>query len=88
MKLKVLKDGVLISPFFEEEKSASGIIVKLERKEKKADGKVITVGKDVKDVKKGDHVIYAKYAGNEVKQPDGKDFILVRENDIMAIVLE
>lgn len=86
MKLKVLKDGVLISPFVEEEKSTGGIIVQLEKKVKRAEGKVVSVGKDVKEIKKGDHVIYAKYSGNEIAQPDGKNFILVREIDVMAVV--
>ena len=89
MKQKPLKDRVLIEPMEAEEKTASGIIIPDSAKEKPQKGKVIAVGDGKKDepmsVKEGDTVVYGKYAGTEITI-DGKDYVIMREDDILGIV--
>ncbi|MBT8267274.1 MAG: co-chaperone GroES [Bacteroidia bacterium] len=89
VNIKPLADRVLIEPMAAETKTASGIIIPDTAKEKPQKGKVMAVGKGLKDepmtVKVGDTVLYGKFAGTELKL-DGKDFLIMRENDILAIV--
>ena len=89
VNIKPLADRVLIEPMQAETKTASGIIIPDNAKEKPQKGNVIAVGKGTKDepmtVKKGDSVLYGKYAGTELKL-DGKDYLIMRESDILAIV--
>ena len=93
MKIKPLSDRVVIKMVEAEETTKSGIILSGSAKEKPQVAEVIAVGpggtvdgKEVKMyVKKGDHVLTSKYSGTEVKV-DGKDYIIVRQNDILAIV--
>ena len=94
MKIRPLHDRIFIKRLDEEEKSAGGIIIPGTAKEKPMQGKVIAVGKGKilengkvlpPDVRKGDKVLFGKYAGNEVKI-DGEEHLLMRENDILAVV--
>ena len=89
MKIKPLADRVLIEPAEAEQKTASGIIIPDTAKEKPQQGTVVAVGPGTKDnpvtVKVGDTVIYGKYAGTEFHL-DGKDYMIMRENDIIAII--
>ena len=93
MKIKPLSDRVVIKMVEAEETTKSGIILSGSAKEKPQVAEVIAVGpggtvdgKEVKMyVKKGDHVLTRKYSGTEVKV-DGEDYIIVRQNDILAIV--
>ena len=93
MKIKPLSDRVVIKMVEAEETTKSGIILSGSAKEKPQVAEVIAVGpggtvdgKEVKMyVKKGDHVLTSKYSGTEVKV-DGEDYIIVRQNDIVAIV--
>ena len=93
MKIKPLSDRVVIKMVEAEETTKSGIILSGSAKEKPQVSEVIAVGpggtvdgKEVKMyVKKGDHVLTSKYSGTEVKV-DGEDYIIVRQNDILAIV--
>lgn len=89
LKIKPLADRVLIEPMAAETKTASGIIIPDNAKEKPQKGKVIAVGNGTKDekmtVSKGDTVLYGKYAGTELKL-DGQDYLIMRESDIFAIV--
>jgi chaperonin GroES len=94
MKVRPLQDRVVIKPLTAETKTASGIIIPDNAQEKPVEGQVIGVGngrvlKDgsvVKpDVKVGDRVLYSKYAGNEIKI-DGVDHLIMREEDILAVV--
>lgn len=93
MKIKPLSDRVVIKMVEAEETTKSGIILSGSAKEKPQVAEVIAVGpggmvdgKEVKMyVKKGDRVLTSKYSGTEVKV-DGKDYIIVRQNDILAIV--
>ena len=89
VNIKPLADRVLIEPKQAETKTASGIIIPDNAKEKPQKGKVIAVGNGSKDepmtVKKGDTVLYGKFAGTELKL-DGKDYLIMRESDILAII--
>lgn len=88
-KVRPLADRVLIEPAPAEEKTAGGIIIPDTAKEKPQRGKVIAVGPGKKDepttVKPGDVVLYGKYAGTEISI-DGKDYLIMRESDILAII--
>jgi len=93
--LKPLHNYVLLERIEEENKTASGIIIPDNAKEKPSRGRVIAVGAGAYDgdelipmtVKKGDTVLFAKWASsaNEVKL-DGKDYVLVKETDILGIL--
>ncbi|MCF4100134.1 co-chaperone GroES [Gillisia sp. M10.2A] len=89
LNIKPLSDRVLIEPAAAETKTASGIYIPETAKEKPQKGSVVAVGKGTKDhdmtVKVGDEVLYGKYAGTELKL-DGKDYLIMREDDILAIV--
>lgn len=92
--LKPLGDRVLIKPSAKEEVTKSGIVLPDTAREKPQEGTVIAVGPgrigdDGKrmpmDVKEGDKVIYAKYAGTEIKL-DGDEYLILSEKDILGIV--
>lgn len=93
MKLKPLSDRVVLKQLEAEETTKSGIILASSAQEKPQEAEVIAVGpggvvngKEVAmQVKKGQKVIYSKYAGTDVKL-DGEEFIIVRQEDILAIV--
>ena len=93
MKLVPLFDRVVLKQLVAEETTKSGIVLPGQAKEKPQQAEVIAVGpggvvdgKEVKmEVKKGDTVIYSKYAGTEVEMEDTKYFI-VKQNDILAVV--
>ena len=94
VKIKPLADRVLIEPAPAEEKTAGGIIIPETAKEKPIEGKVLAVGtgkilddgsKAPLDVKKGDKVLFSKYAGSEVKI-EGEDLLIMREDDVLAVV--
>lgn len=95
MSLKPLADRVVIEPTEEEEVTALGIVLPETAKEKPQKGKIIATGPGKRDeqgkivpmdVKVGDVVLYAKYAGTEVKVDGDKNVIVLRESDILAIV--
>jgi len=93
MKLTPLGDRVVLKQLVAEETTKSGIVLPGQNKEKPQQAEVIAVGpggmvdgKEIKmEVKVGDNVIYSKYAGTEVKMDD-EEFIIVRQNDILAII--
>lgn len=93
MKLVPLLDRVVLKQLEAEETTKSGIVLPNQAKEKPQEAEVVAVGpggivdgKEVTmQVKTGDKVIYSKYSGTEVKL-EGTDFIIVRQNDILAIV--
>lgn len=89
VKVKPLADRVLVEPAPAEETTASGIIIPDTAKEKPQRGTVIAVGGGKKDepmtVNVGDTVLYGKYSGTEINI-EGKDFLIMRESDIFAIV--
>ena len=92
MNLKPLADRVVIKPLTKEEVTKGGIVIPDTAKEKPQEGEIVAVGpgklgEDGKriemEVKKGDRVIYAKYAGMEWKH-DGEEYLILRESDILA----
>jgi chaperonin GroES len=89
IKIQPLSDRVLVEPQAAETKTASGIIIPDSAKEKPQQGKVVAVGKGKKDhdmtVKVGDTILYGKYSGTELKL-EGNDYLMMREDDILAIV--
>lgn len=89
VNIKPLADRVLVEPAAAEEKTASGIIIPDTAKEKPQKGSVVAVGSGKKDepltVKVGDQILYGKYAGTEITV-DGKDYLIMRESDIFAII--
>ncbi|MFM2101531.1 MAG: hypothetical protein RIR05_517 [Bacteroidota bacterium] len=89
IKVKPLADRVLVEPAPAETKTSGGIIIPDTAKEKPMRGKIVAVGNGKPDepltVKAGDTVLYGKYAGTEINI-DGKDFLIMRESDIYAII--
>ena len=94
MKFRPLHDRVVVEALEAEAKTAGGVILPDTAQEKPQEGKVISVGPGVRgddgnisalDVKKGDRVLYGKWAGTEIKV-DGKDYLIMKESDIMGII--
>ncbi len=89
VNIKPLADRVLVEPAAAEEKTASGIIIPDSAKEKPQKGEIVAVGAGKKDepmtVKVGDTILYGKYSGTEITI-DGKDYLIMRESDIFAII--
>ena len=92
MNVKPMEDRVIVKPLEAEEKTAGGIIIPDNAKEKPQKGEVVAVGpgkvsdkgeKITMTVKKGDKVLYGKYSGTEVKI-DTEDYLIMRESDILA----
>jgi len=94
MKLRPLHDRVIVKRVEEEKLSAGGIVIPDSATEKPIRGKVLSVGNgkvlesgEVRklDVKAGDTVLFGKYSGTEVKV-DGEELLVMREDDIMAVI--
>ncbi|MCF8082313.1 MAG: co-chaperone GroES [Deltaproteobacteria bacterium] len=94
MKVRPLKDRILAVRIEEDEKTAGGIIIPDTAKEKPQEGKVVAVGPGKKDdngslvpleVKEDDRVLFAKYAGTDIKI-DGVEHLILREDDILGVV--
>jgi chaperonin GroES len=94
MKIRPLHDRILVKRIEEESKSSGGIIIPDSAKEKPAEGKVIAVGGGKLDddgepiplaVKKGDRVLFSKYAGTEVNL-DGGEHLIIREDDVLCVL--
>ena len=94
LKLKPLGGRVIVEPIEQEDITAGGIILPETAKEKPQEGKILAAGPGDRDedgnriameVKVGDKVLYAKYSGTEVKV-DGKKLLILKENDILAVV--
>jgi chaperonin GroES len=94
MKLRPLHDRVIVERLEEEDKTSGGIIIPDTAKEKPQQGKVIAVGKgkilengkvSPLTVKKGDRILFGKYAGADIKI-DGEEHLIMREDDILAVI--
>jgi len=94
MKIRPLHDRILVKRLEEEEKTKGGIIIPDTAKEKPQEGKVVAVGAgkigdDGKvtplDVKKGDKILFSKYAGTEVNI-EGDEHLIIREDDVLGII--
>lgn len=94
MKIRPLHDRILVKRTAVEEKTASGIIIPDNAKEKPMEGLIVAVGNGKKledgslaklDVKAGDTVLFSKYAGTEVKI-DGEEHLMMREEDLLGVI--
>jgi len=94
MKLKPLNDRVIVTRVEKEQKTAGGIIIPDTAKEKPQEGKIVAAGPGKLDengnripleVKKGDRILFSKYAGTEIKI-DGVEHIFMKEDDILAVL--
>ena len=94
MNVRPLNDRVLVKRLEEETKTAGGLFIPDSAKEKPTRGKIIAVGngksnddgvRKALDVKAGDTILFGKYAGTEIKL-DGEDLIIMREDDILAVI--
>lgn len=94
MAIRPLQDRIIVKRLEEEEKTKGGIIIPDTAKEKPLEGSVIAVGngrilEDGKvrplDIKKGDKVLFGKYAGTEIKI-DGVEHLILREEDVLAVI--
>jgi chaperonin GroES len=94
MNVKPLGDRVLVQPVEENEVKKGGIIIPDTAKEKPQEGKIVALGTGKRDddgklvpftVKKGDRVLISKYGGTEIKV-DGKDYLIMREEDILGVI--
>ena len=94
MSVKPLGDRVLVQPIEQAEVQKGGIIIPDTAKEKPQEGKVVAIGTGKRDdhgklipfeVKKGDRVLISKYGGTEIKI-DGKDYLIMREDDILGVI--
>ena len=95
VNLKPLEDRILVEPIEREQTTASGIILPETAKEKPQEGRVLAAGPGRRDeegeripldVTVGDRILYARYAGTEVKV-EGQKLLILRESDVLAIVL-
>jgi chaperonin GroES len=94
MKIRPLHDRVIVKREEEERKSPGGIVIPDTAAEKPIRGKIVAVGKgkilengSVRplDVKVGDHILFGKYSGTEVKV-EGQEYLVMREEDVMAVI--
>ncbi len=94
MKYKPLQDRVVVKRLEEEEKTKGGIIIPDAAKEKPQEGRVVAVGSGkmteegqrlAPEVKAGDKILFGKYSGTEIKI-DGEEHLILREDDILAII--
>ncbi len=95
INLRPLGDRVVVEPLAEEQTTASGIVLPETAKEKPQRGKILAVGPGARDkdgnvipldVKEGDVVLFAKYAGTEFKLGSDRNLLVMRESDLLAIV--
>lgn len=96
MKVKPIGDRVFVKPLEAEEVTKSGIVIPDTAKEKPQKGKILAVGigklldngqRIPLEVKEGDIVLFAKYAGTDIKA-EGEDFLILNERDILAVIEE
>ena len=94
MKIRPLHDRVIVNRLEEERTSPGGIVIPDTAAEKPIQGKVVAVGKGkilengnvrALDIKVGDHILFGKYSGTEVKV-DGEEYLVMREEDVMAVI--
>lgn len=95
MNIQPLGDRVIIKPLEAESKTKGGIVIPDTAKEKPQEGKVVAVGKgkvsddgklQALEVKLGDKVLYGKYSGTEITTKEGEELLIMKEEDILAII--
>lgn len=94
MQVRPLQDRVLVERVEEESKTAGGIILPDNNKEKPQEGRIIATGSGYRmqdgtvrplDVKEGENILFSKYAGTEVKV-DNREYLIMKEDDILGII--
>jgi len=94
MKIRPLHDRVIVRRNDAETKTASGIIIPDTAKEKPQEGEIVAAGSGIRrddgsllplDVKKGDKILFGKYAGTEIKI-DGEELLMMKEDDILGVI--
>ena len=94
MNLHPLGDRIIVKPLDAEEVTKGGIVLPDTVKEKPAEGEILAVGKgkitdgklQAMEVKKGDRILYGKYSANEITTDKGEELLIMREEDVLAIV--
>lgn len=95
MDIKPLGDRIVVKPLEAENKSKGGILLPDTAKEKPQEAKVVAIGKgkvlengsiQAPEVKVGDKVLFGKYSGNEITTKEGEELLILREEDILAII--
>ena len=95
MDIRPLGDRIVVKPLEAENKSKGGIVLPDTAKEKPQEAKVVAVGKgkvlengtlQAPEVKVGDKVLFGKYSGNEITTKEGEELLILREEDILAII--
>lgn len=95
MNIQPLGDRVVIKALDAESKTKGGIVIPDTAKEKPQEGKVVAVGKGrvlengtvrAPEVKVGDKILYGKYSGNEITTKEGEELLIMREEDILAVI--
>ena len=95
MKLQPLADRIIVRPLEAEEVTKGGIVLPDTAKEKPQEGEIVAVGKgkvtddgklQALEVKVGDRVLYGKYTGTEITTKEGEELLIMREDDVLAIV--
>ena len=95
MEIKPLGDRIVVKPLEAENKSKGGIVLPDTAKEKPQEAKVVAVGKgktlengtvQAPEVKVGDKILFGKYSGNEITTKEGEELLILREEDILAII--
>ena len=92
--MRPLGDRVIVKPLEAEEKSKGGIIIPDVAKEKPQEGKVVAVGKGKvgdkglipMELKAGDRILYGKYSGTEINTKEGEEYLIMREEDVFAVI--
>jgi chaperonin GroES len=93
-KIRPLQDRLIVERLEGEEKTASGLFIPDNAKEKPQQGKVVAVGKgkvrddgtiQPLDLKKGDRILFGKYSGTEIKI-DGNEYLIMREDDVLGVL--
>ena len=95
MDMKPLADRIVVKALEAEEKTKGGIVLPETAKEKPQEGKIVAVGRgkvldngqiQPMELKVGDRILYGKYSGSEINTKDGEDLLIMREEDVLAII--
>ncbi len=85
MAIKPLGERVLLKQLEGEEKTAGGLYIPDNAKEKPQQAEVIAIGEEVKEIAAGDKVLYGKYAGTEISH-EGETFLIMKSEDVLAVI--
>lgn len=95
MDIKPLADRIVVKPLEAEEKTKGGLVLPETAKEKPQEGKIVAVGRgrildngqvQAPELKVGDRILYGKYSGNEITTKEGEELLIMREDDVLAVL--